>query len=608
MKIANATQDQGFTYGYVIIRNWCEYVINYWSVGVWPVGGCKDNGTGFGTCEEMIMRTIRSNEFIVEPYRQTCFQKKQDAGFHWYCPEVDKAAGQGVSIKISKDNTMANIIQFEYALVMDTARGDNFYRLNYDVSMLDCASQNAAGVTDESAAAAESKGDTRLHDAKVKGCPGYEGGLAVTFDGNTTNCSPIFCDGTGMCERIYTFDRTRPDEASLACEAEYRGNMTLDLCVSKNPDRFTSASQQDQRWRGTATKIPGNWGKKPTGAPLPSGSLSGSNTAGAPPVTPLPSTAQASLTTPPANNPSTGASLSRRDDENGGSPPSIDLDAIDPYPSTLSTVAAANKKRDNAQPVSMVHVTRTTILTVRTHLAKLKARDGTQNVDGDGREAEHMARHQDIERRDSPSTATTMSHPDTFITRSSVMTALEHRQGPAITATFDPENPDDLTDICAFLRKFPKDYTGLPDQCSTITGVPSHLHQRQVLNPEVFTPTTYETVTTSILSVTYKDAVKGTQTGICVQGIFTGTCHDCSTGACDDFPAHGESPHLYRCQCPPFDSAPSLTGSLASTATGGCKLLETYDNMADCTPYCVGGSCAPDAVDSSKYICVNCHS
>lgn len=68
---------------------------------------------------------------------------------------------------------------------------------------------------------------------KRDSCPGYDGGVAVTFSGDEKGdiCPPIYCDGKSKCFMIYTFDRTRPQESSFTCEKEYRGDLRLDLCA-----------------------------------------------------------------------------------------------------------------------------------------------------------------------------------------------------------------------------------------------------------------------------------------------------------------------------------------------------------------------------------------
>ncbi|CAN9478197.1 unnamed protein product [Alternaria alternata] len=114
-----------------------------------------------------------------------------------------------------------------------------YHKLNYDVSLLDCAdpldhtslygidfnAENHREITDQSMSA-----EDRKH--KVNLCPGYKGGLRVAFkveegwDGDV--CEPIDCNEEDWC-KIYFFQRTRDGEPSLSCAREFRGNMVLDL-------------------------------------------------------------------------------------------------------------------------------------------------------------------------------------------------------------------------------------------------------------------------------------------------------------------------------------------------------------------------------------------
>lgn len=146
-----------------------------------------------------------------------------------YCPGEDKLAGQAVSIKISRSNDPAdqNITQLEYALYQNPSTHDTFKRLYYDVSLLDCGAPDIA-VTDFNATAA-------MFARKVEVCPGYAGGVAVTFSGEEEGnvCPPVYCDGESRCFMVYTFDRTRRQESSFTCEKEYRGDLRLDLCVKE---------------------------------------------------------------------------------------------------------------------------------------------------------------------------------------------------------------------------------------------------------------------------------------------------------------------------------------------------------------------------------------
>jgi hypothetical protein len=169
-----------------------------------------------------------------EPYRVTCPKglKKNDNDTKIYCANEDKVAGQGISVKIASTPGSNNIFQFEYALLQDPARGesgDKFRRLNYDVSLLDCAAPtDCRNITDVCATPEE-------QERKAAGCPGYQEGLAVWLDtwekAFAAKCPPMYCTGKQTCMDIYTWDRTRIDEASVACDAEFKGDLHVDLCV-----------------------------------------------------------------------------------------------------------------------------------------------------------------------------------------------------------------------------------------------------------------------------------------------------------------------------------------------------------------------------------------
>jgi hypothetical protein len=150
---------------------------------------------------------------------------------HEYCADEDKAAGQGVTLKISRSRRVdTDITQLEYFLFQNPRAGDMFRRLHYDISLLDCG--DVDGITDTTAT-------DEQHKVKVARCPGYDRGLAVAFtnDSMATKCQPIYCDGGRQCPWIYTWDPwwTRMNDARIACEEEYYGNMHLSLCVNRYP-------------------------------------------------------------------------------------------------------------------------------------------------------------------------------------------------------------------------------------------------------------------------------------------------------------------------------------------------------------------------------------
>ncbi|KAF2652291.1 hypothetical protein K491DRAFT_719050 [Lophiostoma macrostomum CBS 122681] len=250
--------EDGGKWGNVFIHNSCEVTLTVLSVGVYKLGGPRDNTTvgGLGSpCEAQIV-TLSSGASLVEPYRKTC-PKPDKNGTVQYCAGEDKIAGQGVSIKISNPaDPPNNVFQMEYALVKDPFRGgeggDKFTRFNYDVSLLDCA--KIEGITDTCATPED-------HAKKAAGCPGYKGGVAVTFmskdngtDVDPSICGPIYCQGDKKCAQIYTWDRTREGEASLACNQEMKGDMHVDLCVTKNQERNNLAQSAWNKYTAVATK------------------------------------------------------------------------------------------------------------------------------------------------------------------------------------------------------------------------------------------------------------------------------------------------------------------------------------------------------------------
>lgn len=197
--------------------------------------GVRNDTIGYAVPEDGFMYTIAPNTSYSEDYRITCPPALN--GTWGYCWDHDKLRGQGISLKLSKNNTVASdILQLEYALVMNPLRGDTFNRFEYDVSLLDCGdpvwnkeAYGGAGrgvITDGDATTAD-------HDIKLDSCPGYSGGLSVTFDPDPgpAVCPSIKCTGEKLCDQIYFFDRTRKSEPSMACTKEYKGNMVLDLCL-----------------------------------------------------------------------------------------------------------------------------------------------------------------------------------------------------------------------------------------------------------------------------------------------------------------------------------------------------------------------------------------
>ncbi|KAF2445626.1 hypothetical protein P171DRAFT_323327, partial [Karstenula rhodostoma CBS 690.94] len=169
--------DDGSQHGNVLIYNSCSYDVYLLSVGAHYLGGHRDgSAVGWGTPEDAVYHTIPSGTHYTEPFRTSAGCAY--TGAPPYCPAEDKLAGQGVSIKISRSNNPAdqNITQLEYALYQNPNIHDTFKRLYYDVSLLDCGAPDVS-VTDFNAT------DT-MYAKKKELCPGYIGGVAVTFSGD----------------------------------------------------------------------------------------------------------------------------------------------------------------------------------------------------------------------------------------------------------------------------------------------------------------------------------------------------------------------------------------------------------------------------------------
>jgi hypothetical protein len=172
------------------------------------------------------MHTIQPANYWNESFRVTCPKMNET---HEYCPEADKAAGQGVSFKISRDQELAtDHTQFEYALLQNPHDGDTARRLRYDVSLLDCG--RISGIKDIEAT-------DEHHRDKLEHCPGYRGGVQVWFssDSDEKICKRISCDSKTKCLSIYTWEWTRREEASLECESDYHGDVHVELCAGRKP-------------------------------------------------------------------------------------------------------------------------------------------------------------------------------------------------------------------------------------------------------------------------------------------------------------------------------------------------------------------------------------
>lgn len=216
--------DRGHEYGSVVFKNWCDYDIYLRSTGAW------EHPDNFAEDEDrtMIMITVPAGSSYHEAYRQSCPKPSAHASTipPPTCKSLGKMEGQAVSIKISNTTEgPENIIQLEYALIKNPERHDTFIRLDYDVSLLNCA--QIAGLSEKEVAA-----DPELTRKKFAECPAIQAGLALWFD-NTDLCRPIYCDGQTYCDGIYNYSPSEPGEDSFACHQEYKGNMYFEMCVGK---------------------------------------------------------------------------------------------------------------------------------------------------------------------------------------------------------------------------------------------------------------------------------------------------------------------------------------------------------------------------------------
>ncbi|KAF2244717.1 hypothetical protein BU26DRAFT_434100 [Trematosphaeria pertusa] len=204
--------DPGEEYGSVYIKNSCGSDLYAYSVGAWLEGSDHSN-------DEF---TIPAGGTYHEAYRVVV--PKEGVGMD---STLKKMPGQGISIKISNvTGDLSNILQLEYSLVQNPLR-DKFRRLDYDISLLDCAKPPAdhANMTD-----VQSSQELEWNQKKIDGCPGYQGGVALWFT-DSKKCRPIYCDGQSYCDGIYNYDKTREGEMSLACHEEYRGDLYFEVCV-----------------------------------------------------------------------------------------------------------------------------------------------------------------------------------------------------------------------------------------------------------------------------------------------------------------------------------------------------------------------------------------
>ncbi|KAF2634539.1 hypothetical protein P280DRAFT_554506 [Massarina eburnea CBS 473.64] len=248
-KVPTLTEPEtGHEYGSVNLVNNCDQALYVRSVGAWYLGGPRNGSNeGWGTPEDDFVIEIPAHKMYKEPYRATCYAP--NGGGASYCPAADKLGGQGVSMKISTDRDVTkNIItQFEYALMQNLDRTDDtFKRLIYDMSLVDCGNPGVP--------ADDFNGTEVMHEKKVKECPGYNGGVSITFANDTeaVNCPPVYCDGVNRCLLVYMWDRSRKMEATWQCLNEYRGDMRVEFCVNKG-DSAKAIKAIYNKYASTAT-------------------------------------------------------------------------------------------------------------------------------------------------------------------------------------------------------------------------------------------------------------------------------------------------------------------------------------------------------------------
>lgn len=207
--------DPGAEYGSVNIMNDCDYDIYAKSSGAWPEDHNQDE----------VEFIIPSHGNHREPYREVIY--KGNGGTD---PITKKTKGQGISIKMTRlpeKKYDTNILQLEYSLIDNPERPQRFRRLEYDVSLLNCAVPPEGpfeNMTDKWSSTA-----LEWNQRKIDGCPGYTGGLAL-WTGDLSSCRPIYCDGVNYCDGIYNYDTTRAGEMSLSCNKEYQGDLSGAVC------------------------------------------------------------------------------------------------------------------------------------------------------------------------------------------------------------------------------------------------------------------------------------------------------------------------------------------------------------------------------------------
>ncbi|KAF2634540.1 hypothetical protein P280DRAFT_238349 [Massarina eburnea CBS 473.64] len=289
--------DPGPDIGSVHIQNSCDETFLAVSVGAWPNATDK-SGAEF---------QIAAHGEYQEPFRETVYMSREEeaskyggVGGH-YDPISGKMFNQGISIKFTTapQNYSSKTLQLEYALIKNTVRGDNFLRINYDVSLLDCAvpPKEQKKMTD-----VQSSQELEWNQKKIDGCPGYQKGFAMWFD-DSSNCRPIYCDGQSFCDGVYNYDKSRVNESSFECSKEYRGILHFELCAGNG--------------NGTGKAVYEKWAGSPNKPGAPSDAPKASQSKSSLPNPPI----QTSTSKPPSKpsdalkpsqseNPSPGPSLS----------------------------------------------------------------------------------------------------------------------------------------------------------------------------------------------------------------------------------------------------------------------------------------------------------
>ncbi len=112
-----------------------------------------------------------------------------------YTEEIRYCTSGGISLKVSKSDTMQNPMQFEYTV------WNNKNKVSYDTSFLDCL-KNDHGQKDLSA------------------CPGAEKGIQAVAGAGHTICPNFFCLGGEWCDQ----------QAYVVAEFDYKPGAPVGAC------------------------------------------------------------------------------------------------------------------------------------------------------------------------------------------------------------------------------------------------------------------------------------------------------------------------------------------------------------------------------------------